>query len=649
MSDSKVNNQLKIFLSKSKKYGHANNIHYSTEAVVVNADNAAAILRFDHTPIKFKDGERYVANYEYATCIFIDVDNTFTDDPGAWISHEMVHEELKTLDISHVIYSSRNDGKEKEGRSARPKFHILCFLSAPLHDKERFVLFCNWGIRKYKGDSNASHRNQQIFGFGDRPDPVIMFYEAGHCIDEVLTDADLTIADVSPSSPPLPAQPEKQAEKHVAVPVSAAATINNFDWFKDSGEWENYLGDLEAKGWVFFKKGGVTYFQTPDGDKAPGTNDGNITADGFIRFFSKVPSPFEVDKNYTVAHLFTGGLYGSLESETYSKFAEKYTLSYKPVLSLPMGKPVFRSLADGMRDLLFQIDYPDTLSLLKTGFDQLDKIVRFRPGQSSILAARPSEGKTALAVQLAINMSIRSKIPTGFFTLEMSELEILQRIVSNIADVPMETLDGTYTPTSAQRDLITQVMQSSRQGSLQILEAVSLSMEGLEDYLIDWMQKNKLRLIFIDQLDKLTTADFGKMYSDFERKSAISIALKQAARRLNLPIISLHQINRTGTNHARPRLVDLKGSGQIEQDADIVLILHKPDKNGDIIELEVAKNRNGPRGGVLQFKYTPSRFRFEEIPVPSNSSAPANNSTSTSNTAPSTGTDEEEYEVDDEY
>ena len=89
--------------------------------------------------------------------------------------------------------------------------------------------------------------------------------------------------------------------------------------------------------------------------------------------------------------------------------------------------------------------------------------------------------------------------------------------------------------------------------------------------------------------------------------------LKKVARRLDVPVMTLCQINREGAKPERPRLVDLKGSGQIEQDADIVLILHRPGKDSDTIELEIAKNRNGRRGEILPFRYTSNRFRVEPI------------------------------------
>ncbi len=285
---------------------------------------------------------------------------------------------------------------------------------------------------------------------------------------------------------------------------------------------------------------------------------------------------------------------------------------------------LFVSASEAMVEVMQNIDNSDTASVVGTGFEELDKILMggFRPGQSIILAARTSVGKTAFAGQLLVNMSVHQNVPAVFVTLEMSRLEIMQRIVCNLSDVPMEVANGFYKAAQYQTKKICEAVHKFDQSTFHIIEATTMSVEDLEFSLSAWMKDNELRLCFVDQLDKLTVANWeGK--DDRERKSAVSTALKGAARRLGIPIVTLTQINREGAKQERPRVIDLKGSGQIEQDGDIVLLLHseenanrekaESERKTGVIEVGIAKNRNGRRGVTLSLRHIGDRFRFGPI------------------------------------
>ena len=226
-------------------------------------------------------------------------------------------------------------------------------------------------------------------------------------------------------------------------------------------------------------------------------------------------------------------------------------------------KVMFVSAYEAALEVLSSIDNPDTASVVPTGFPELDEVLNggFRPGQDIIIAARPSVGKTAFATQLMINMSITNRIPAAFFTLEMSRLEIMQRIVCNIANVPFAAVNGYYKPNEHQLRKMSEAGHEIGEGSFYIVEVASMSVGDIEATLAAWMKANEIRLVFIDQLDKLTaTGCEGK--SDYEHKSAVSIALKKLARRLKIPVVTLTQVNRDGAQQQkRPNATNMKGSG----------------------------------------------------------------------------------------
>ena len=118
-----------------------------------------------------------------------------------------------------------------------------------------------------------------MFGYGDNPNAAVRNWCEGRCIDDVLTEDDLAAA--------VPSIPERKTVPPIVPPNSSPEGGDTvFDLFVNSGRWQNHLADLEALGWDFFDKDGVTYFQTPDGDHSPGKQDGNIK-DGVAYIFSK--------------------------------------------------------------------------------------------------------------------------------------------------------------------------------------------------------------------------------------------------------------------------------------------------------------------------------------------------------------------------
>ena len=132
-------------------------------------------------------------NFEYATAIIADCDNSDSDDPADWIYPEDIARQLKKLGVKFLMVASRNHLLPKGGKAPRPKFHVYLLLSVPLFDSDKFVAFCEWCIGTFGTDPQVKSKAQKIFGYGNNPNAFVEFWNEGGCIDEILTDADLAL------------------------------------------------------------------------------------------------------------------------------------------------------------------------------------------------------------------------------------------------------------------------------------------------------------------------------------------------------------------------------------------------------------------------------------------------------------------------
>lgn len=315
------NHTLKLFQSQSAIAGGLANTLFLTTPTEITEANAEEFFRYDHTPILFKGGYCLGTNYECATCIVFDIDNSNSDTPVDWILPDKVASRLKELGINFWISTSRNHQLAKEGKIPRPKFHVYLMLSTPLYDSDEYVLRCEWCIKTFGSDPKVKSKAQKIFGYGNNPNVFIDFWSEGRCIDEVLTNDDL-----------IASTPSQKVIDSLPFPSDEGSTA--FDWFSESGEWKNHLVDLESRGWRFDKRRDRVCFQTPDGDHASGKNDGNIKG-GVAYFFSKTPAPFQVNKGYSISQLFAGVLFGDTGKKGLAKFATKYLQGKEQLQDVP--------------------------------------------------------------------------------------------------------------------------------------------------------------------------------------------------------------------------------------------------------------------------------------------------------------------------
>jgi replicative DNA helicase len=255
---------------------------------------------------------------------------------------------------------------------------------------------------------------------------------------------------------------------------------------------------------------------------------------------------------------------------------------------------------------------------LSTGYHQLDNLTSgFQPSELLILAARPSMGKTALALNIAENVAVRGSKPVAIFSLEMSKESLLLRLLSSDAQIDSHKFrtghlsreDGGKIPVSLSR---------LAEAPLWIDDAGSATVVEMGAKLRRLKRDKGLSLVVVDYLQLVSAR--GKFGNRNEEVSSITRGLKGLAKELKVPVLVLSQLTRAPEREdRRPQLADLRESGAIEQDADVVMFIHrpnafKPDETPEErakTELLIAKQRNGPTDRI-HFVFFSSYTRFEE-------------------------------------
>ena len=231
----------------------------------------------------------------------------------------------------------------------------------------------------------------------------------------------------------------------------------------------------------------------------------------------------------------------------------------------------------------------------------------FRPGQLITVGARPGVGKSALAVQLAIHAAEHGS-PTAFYSLEMSSLELLHRAVSARAEVPLQSIRRNRTSSNDRRALSKAIAGLSSL-PLWISDRTGATPAAILNSVRQRKAKCGLDLVIVDYLQLLSGG--GRHERRVEEIGYISRALKLMARDQGVAVVAAAQLNRASASDSRkPMLHDLRDSGSIEQDSDVVFLLHH-NATENTHELIVAKHRNGPRG-TIPLWFNEKHVRFEE-------------------------------------
>jgi replicative DNA helicase len=255
---------------------------------------------------------------------------------------------------------------------------------------------------------------------------------------------------------------------------------------------------------------------------------------------------------------------------------------------------------------------------MATGYSELDKLLSgLQPSELIILAARPSQGKTALALNIAENVAIRGGEPVAIFSLEMSKESLLQRLVASVAQIDAHKFRSGHLSREDWRRM-TEALGTISAAPLWIDDAGSVSVLEIGAKARRLMKDKGLKLLIVDYLQLLTAR--GRFSSRQEEVSSISRGLKGLAKELKIPVLVLSQLTRAPEREERgPQLSDLRESGAIEQDADVVMFIYRPNffkldvpqEERDRADILIAKQRNGPTDKV-KFVFRSRLTRFEE-------------------------------------
>ena len=261
--------------------------------------------------------------------------------------------------------------------------------------------------------------------------------------------------------------------------------------------------------------------------------------------------------------------------------------------------------------------HDNTLTGVPTGFTDFDNLSNgLHPGQMIIIAARPAVGKSTLALDFARAAAIKHQLTTVFFSLEMGRNEIVMRLLSAEARVPLHTMrSGMMTDDDWAR--LARRMGEVAGAPLFIDDSPNLSMMEIRAKCRRLKQRHDLRLVVIDYLQLMQSGSSRRPESRQQEVSEMSRNLKLLAKELEIPVIALSQLNRGPEQRTdkKPMVSDLRESGSIEQDADMVILLHREDayekespRAGEA-DLIVAKHRNGPTATItVAFQGHYSRF-----------------------------------------
>ena len=256
---------------------------------------------------------------------------------------------------------------------------------------------------------------------------------------------------------------------------------------------------------------------------------------------------------------------------------------------------------------------------VSTGFTDLDRMTSgFQPGDLVILAARPSMGKTALALNVAQHVALKKGLPVGIFSLEMSKQQLLMRFLCAESLVDAHKVRTGYIGKDDFRQLIDALAAVTR-APLYIDDSSSLTIMEMRAKARRLKAEHGLSLLIVDYLQLMS--GYGRVENRVQEISGISRGLKALAKELEVPVIALSQLSRAPEQRQgdhRPQLSDLRESGSIEQDADVVLFIYREEvykrdeENEGKADLIISKQRNGPIGNV-KLAFLKQYTKFETL------------------------------------
>ena len=261
----------------------------------------------------------------------------------------------------------------------------------------------------------------------------------------------------------------------------------------------------------------------------------------------------------------------------------------------------------------------DEVDYLLTGYSEFDKLVSgLQKSDLIIIAGRPSMGKTAFAMNIAQDIVFKQKKKVGFFSLEMSAQSIALRMLSSLSSVSQQKIrTGDYEASPKDTKQVTSAIEMMHDCDFYIDDTAAISPMDLRSRARRMKRESGIDMIIVDYLQLMSIPQYSE--NRVNEIAEVTRSLKAIAKELDLPVIALSQLNRgvETRNDKRPFLSDLRESGSIEQDADLIIFLYRDevyDPNTDqknIAEIRVEKHRNGPTGFV-KLTFVPHCTRFED-------------------------------------
>lgn len=258
----------------------------------------------------------------------------------------------------------------------------------------------------------------------------------------------------------------------------------------------------------------------------------------------------------------------------------------------------------------------DSLRGIPTGFRDLDnRLSGFQKSDLIILAARPSMGKTALGLDIARQSAIQSGVPVGFFSLEMSSQQLVDRMLASHSRVDAWKLRTGKITASSDFDRIRDALDDLSKAPIFIDDTPANNIMKIRSVARRLKSQKGLGMIIVDYLQLMMPTHTKASDSTVQQVTELSRSLKQLARELDVPVLALSQLSRAVEQRGgKPRLSDLRDSGSIEQDADVVMFIHRDQNNESSngynnAEILIEKHRNGPTGKIdLYFDEERSTF-----------------------------------------
>jgi len=287
-------------------------------------------------------------------------------------------------------------------------------------------------------------------------------------------------------------------------------------------------------------------------------------------------------------------------------------------------KPGFQSMGNLMGPTLGMIqtmvDRKEAVTGVPTGFRDLDSLTAgFQPAELIILAARPSMGKTALGLNISHHVGLKTDKAVGFFSMEMASAQIVIRLLCAEAQLDIRKTRTGYL-SDREFEKLKLAGESLSRARIFLDESPALTVMEMKAKCRRLKMEQRLDVVFVDYIQLMRTS--GRFENRNQEMSYISRSLKELAKEIHIPVVGISQLSRApekGRREPKPQLSDLRESGAIEQDADVVIFIYRPefyhpddDSLRGVAEVNVAKQRNGPVGSI-QLAFIREYARFADL------------------------------------